>query len=160
MFSHCSMGWMTRCGSGLDSLALLQVEDGVVAKQNRLAIFRFSCLLVLLPVFVDLPEDNLGPVLAFLDASAQCLGLTIGNPVARAVTLRSEKENIDAPVFLLADKVCWRLRTPGFAPRCYTGFKLLDDGFGNDFVCSRHLRGAPFGVDFVRSNGFDNPDSK
>src|ERR1019366_1823154 len=40
---------------------------------------------------------------------AQGLGLTKRNPVARAVALRSEKENIDAPVFLLAHEVCWRL---------------------------------------------------
>ena len=139
MLSHCSMGWMTRDWLGrLDSVALFQVEDGVVAKQNRFAIFRFSCLLVLLSVFVDLPEDDLGAVLAFLDASAQGLGLTIGNPVARAVTQRSEKENIDAAVFLLADQVCWRLRSPGFAPGRYTGFELLDDGFGNDFICGWH----------------------
>src|SRR5260370_34517753 len=101
----------------LDSLTLFQVEDGVVSEQNRLAIFRFSCFLVLLSVFIDLPEDNLGTVLAFLNASAQALGLTIGNPVARAVTQRSEKENIDASLFLLADKVCWRLGTPVFTPR-------------------------------------------
>src|ERR1017187_5386980 len=121
---------------GFDSFALLQVEDGVVAQQDRFAIFSFSCLLVLLPVFVDLPEDDLGPVLAFLDLSAQGLGLTIGNPVARAVALRPQQENIYASVLLLADKVCWWLRTPGLAPGCYTGFQLLDDGFGNDFVCS------------------------
>ena len=47
--------WLGR----LDSLALFQVEDGVIAQQNRLVIFSFPCLLVLLPVFVDLPEDNL-----------------------------------------------------------------------------------------------------
>jgi hypothetical protein len=82
---------------GFDSLALLQVEDGVVAQQNRFAIFRFSCLLVLLSIFVNLPEDNLGPVLALLDASAQCLGLTIGNPVARAVTLREARRKILMP---------------------------------------------------------------
>ena len=69
----------------LDSLALLQIKDGVVAQQNRFAIFRFSCLLVLLPVFVDLPEDNLGALLALLDASAQCLG--IGAPSITASAL-------------------------------------------------------------------------
>jgi hypothetical protein len=123
---------------GLDSLALFEVKDGVVAQQNRLAIFRFSSFLVLLSVFVDLPEDNLGAVFSFPDASAQRLGLAIGQPIPRAITLKSEKENIDAPVFLLAGKVCRHLGTPGLAPRRYTGFQLLDDGFSNDFVWSRH----------------------
>ena len=89
---------------GIYSLTLLEVKDGVVAEKNRLVILSFSCLLVLLPVFVDLPEDDLGSVLSFLDVSAQGLGLAIGNPVARPVALRGEKENIDAAVFLLADK--------------------------------------------------------
>jgi hypothetical protein len=55
---------------GFYSLTLLQVEDGVVAKQNRLVIFSFPCLLVFLPVFADLPEDNFGAVFLFADVSS------------------------------------------------------------------------------------------
>jgi hypothetical protein len=134
------------CG-GFDSLALFQVEDGVVAKQDARALLCFA-LFVFLGVFPELPEDNLGAVLSLLDVSAECSGLTVGEPKPRAVTLNSEKENIDSSILLLADEVCGHFGTPRLAPRRYTRFKLLDDGFSNDFVCSRHDRVAPLGRGF------------
>jgi hypothetical protein len=68
---------------------------------------------------MNLPEHDLGAVLSFPDGSSQRLCLAISQPVPRAISLASEKENVDPSIFLLADEIGWHLGAPRLSPRRY-----------------------------------------
>ena len=65
-----------------DPFALLDVEHGVIAEENGFVVLKLAARGVSLLILVDLPQDDFGTVLSFLDISADRLGLAVRQPVA------------------------------------------------------------------------------
>src|SRR5229473_3356047 len=53
-----------------DPFALLDVEHGVIAEENEFVVLNLPACGVSLLILVDLPQNDLGTVLSFLDGSA------------------------------------------------------------------------------------------
>ena len=110
-----------------DALALLDVEHGVIAKQDGLALDRVSVC-----VFgfsrANLPEDNPCAVLALANVSTAFRGLLVASASRASRSLDvAKQEHVDSAIFAPADQILGCLRSPRPVPRRYARLQLLED---------------------------------
>jgi hypothetical protein len=89
-----------------EAVALLHVENRVMAKNEGNALILARCFLVFRVAFGKLLiKDNRRTVLAFADTAFQCLGLLEGKPEWRTVLTRPKQKDINATVGLAGIEV-------------------------------------------------------
>src|SRR5208337_4988545 len=99
-------------------------------------------------VFVPLPENDRGAVLALLHHAAALAGLAVGEPVGRGPGGRGKEKAIDTAVRFAAVEILRCAALPAMPrpmPGDNTGVELLDDAVGNHVVhgtVTTHCRAA------------------
>ena len=122
---------------GFDALALVGIEDRIVAKDRKSLLSVFGAFVFL---FVNLPEDNRGALFAFAHVSAHVLSLLEGHPERRGVGRTGKQEGIYALIVLLADEIARAAIDaiiPRLTPRGDAVFQHLDDAVSDDLI---HVR--------------------
>ena len=124
-----------------EAVALLHVENRVVAKNEGNALILARCFLVFRGVFGKLlVKDNRRAVLAFADTAFQCLGLLEGKPERRAVLARPKQKDINATVGLSGIEVAGERaasiarRFPRPLPRNHASLEAGNNALGNGLV--------------------------
>ena len=134
-----------------EAVALLHIENRVVAENKGHALIFARCFVVFLCIFGKLlVEDDLRSMLAFADAAFQCLGLFEGKPKRGVVFARPKQKDIDATVGLASVEVarewaaCIVRRLPRLFPRNHACFEAGNDAVGNGLIDTRPVVGVCF----------------
>ena len=127
-----------------ETIALLHVENRVVAKNERNALIHAGSVFVVLCVFEKLlVKDNRCSVLAFADAAFQCLRLLERKPKWGVVFARPKQKNIDATVGFAGVEVarewaaCVVRRLPRLLPRNHTCLEAGKNAVRNGLIDAR-----------------------
>jgi hypothetical protein len=129
-----------------EAVALLHIENRVMAKNEGRALIFARCFVVFLCVFGKLlVKDNRRSVLAFADAAFQCLCLFERKPEWRAVFARPKQKDIDAAVGFAGIEVAreWAVsvarRLPRLLPRNHARLEAGNNAVGDGLVDARLL---------------------
>jgi len=124
-----------------ETVALLHIENRVMAENERNALILPGRVFVLLRIFGKLLiKDNRCSMLAFADAAFQCLRLLEGKPEQGAIFTRPKQQNIDAMVGFAGVEVarewpaCEAWRLPRLLPRNHACLEAKKNAVGNGLV--------------------------